>query len=80
MTAIAATAARANLYTLIDQVNESSEPVTITGRRHTAVLVSEDDWRALQETVALASIPGFTESIHEARAEGIDAGSESLGW
>lgn len=80
MTAINATAARAKLYRLIDQVNEESEPLTITGQRGNAVLIGEDDWRAIQETLFLTGVQGFTESIREARAEGVDAGSEELDW
>ncbi|WP_201614580.1 type II toxin-antitoxin system Phd/YefM family antitoxin [Gulosibacter hominis] len=80
MTAVSATSARANLYRLIDQVNSESEPLTITGQRGNAVLVGEDDWRAIQESLFLASIPGMTESIRAARAEGISAGSEELDW
>ena len=80
MTAVSATSARANLYRLIDQVNDESEPLTITGQRGNAVLVGEDDWRAIQESLFLASIPGMTESIRAARAEGIDAGSEEHDW
>ena len=80
MTAVTATTARSNLYRLMDQVNEESEPLTITGARGNAVLVGEDDWRAIQETIHLASIPGMTESIRAARDEGIEAGSEKLGW
>lgn len=80
MTAVSATSARANLYRLIDQVNEESEPMIITGQRGNAVLVGEDDWRAVQESLVLASIPGMTESIRAARAEGIRAGSEELDW
>lgn len=80
MTAINVTAARAKLYRLIDQVNEESEPLTITGQRGNAVLIGEDDWRAIQETLFLTGVQGFTESIREARAEGVDAGSEELDW
>lgn len=80
MTAVSATSARANLYRLIDQVNQESEPLTITGQRGNAVLVGEDDWRAIQESLFLAGVPGFTESIRQARAEGIEAGSDSLEW
>ena len=80
MTAVSATTARAKLYRLIDQVNEESEPLTITGQRGNAVLVGEDDWRAIQETLFLAGVPGFTESIRQARAEGVDEGSEDLDW
>lgn len=80
MTAIPATSARANLYRLIDQVNEDSEPLTITGQRGNAVLVGEDDWRAIQETIFFTSIPGMAASIRDAREEGIDAGSDDLPW
>ncbi len=80
MTAVSATSARANLYRLIDQVNAESEPLTITGQRGNAVLVGEDDWRAIQETLYLASIPGMTESIRQARDEGLDAASVELDW
>lgn len=80
MTAISATSARANLYRLIDQVNADSEPLTITGQRGNAVLIGEEDWRAIQETIALESVPGLVDSIQEARREGVDAGSEELDW
>ena len=80
MTAVSATTAPANLYRLIDHVNEESEPLTITGQRGNAVLVGEDDWCAIQETLFLANVPGLTESIRQARAEGLDEGSEELDW
>lgn len=80
MTAVPATTARANLYRLIDQVNEESEPLTITGQRGNAVLVGEDDWRAIQETLHLMSVPGLVRSIQDARAEGIENGSIELPW
>ncbi|MBK7720644.1 MAG: type II toxin-antitoxin system Phd/YefM family antitoxin [Austwickia sp.] len=80
MTAVSATSARANLYRLIDQVNEESQPVTITGQRGNAVLIGEDDWRAIQETLFLESVPGLSESIRSARAEGLEIGSTELDW
>ena len=80
MTAVSATAARANLYRLIDQVNQDSEPVTITGQRGNAVLIGEADWQAIQETLFLASVPGMAESIRRARSEGVQAGSTDLDW
>ena len=54
--------------------------MTITGRRGNAVLVGEDDWRAIQETLRLASTPGLTRSIREARADGLDGAREELDW
>ncbi len=80
MTSIAATNARSNLYRLIDQVNDDSEPLTITSQRGNAVLVGEDDWRAIQETLHLMSVPGMSDSIKSARAEGPAAGTEELDW
>lgn len=80
MTAVSATTARTNLYRLIDQVNEDSEPLTITGQRGNAVLIGESDWQAIQETLFLESVPGFAESIRRARTEGIEAASAELDW
>ncbi|PRZ43932.1 prevent-host-death family protein [Antricoccus suffuscus] len=80
MTAVSATSARSNLYRLIDQVNDESEPLTITGQRGNAVLIGEADWRAIQETLFLESVPGFAGSIRQARAEGVEDASTSLDW
>jgi len=63
MTVISATAARANLYKLLEQTASSHEPVQITGKHSNAVLVAEEDWRAIQETLYLLSIPKMRESI-----------------
>ena len=68
MTSISATEARKSLYKLVDEVQESHEPVQITGKRGNAVLVGEDDWRAVQETLFLVSIPGMRDSIVEGMA------------
>jgi len=80
MSAVSATSARSNLYRLIDQVNEDSEPLTITGQRGNAVLIGEADWRAIQETLLLEAVPGLTESIRQARADGVEAASAELDW
>ena len=80
MTTISVTDARSKLYKLMDQAREESEPILITGKRGNAVLVSEDDWRAIQETLYLVSIPGMRESILEGMAEPIDDLSEEPGW
>lgn len=66
MTAISATKARENIYQIMADVNANSQPITITNNRgKNAVLISEDDWNAIQETLFLNSIPGMTESIIE---------------
>ncbi len=63
MSHLTASEARSKLYRLIDEASASHEPVTIAGKRSSAVLVSEDDWRAIQETLYLLSIPGMRKSI-----------------
>ena len=68
------------LYNLVDQVQESHEPIQITGKRGNAVLVGEDDWRALQETLLLVSIPGMRESIIEGMATPVDELEDTLTW
>jgi len=80
VSAVSATSARSNLYRLIDQVNEESQPLTITGQRGNAVLIGEADWQAIQETLFLESVPGFAESIRQARTEGIKGASAELDW
>lgn len=65
MTTITATKARSSLYQLLDDVAVSHEPVLITGKRGNAVLIAEEDWRAINETLYLLSIPGMRESIIE---------------
>jgi prevent-host-death family protein len=80
MKTISATAARESLYRLIDEVAASSEPIQITGRRASAVLVSEDDWRSIQETLYLLSIPGMKESTLEGMAAPAEEFSDDPGW
>lgn len=76
MTAISITQARSNLYKLVADVNANSQPVTITNNRgKNGVLISEDDWNAIQETLYLNSIPGMTESILEAGQEPVLEGT-----
>ena len=80
MPTITATDARKRLYKLVDEVQESHEPVQITGKRGSAVLVGEDDWRAIQETLHLVSIPGMRESIVEGMATPVDELEAELDW
>ena len=80
MTTISATEARKQLYKLLDEVSQSHEPIQITGKRGNAVLVSEDDWRAVQETLYLVSIPGMRESILEGMAMPADELEGELDW
>jgi antitoxin YefM len=80
MTTKTATQARANLYRLLDQVARTHEPVAITGRRHNGVLISEEDWRAIQETLYLLSVPGMRESIRTGLRIPLSKTSEKAGW
>lgn len=80
MSTINVTTARSTLYRLIDQVAEESRPIRITGQRSTAVLVSEEDWEAIQETLYLQAVPGMVDSIRQAREESVEAASEELDW
>jgi antitoxin YefM len=80
MTTISATKARAELYRLLDEAAESHEPVEITGKRHNGVLIPEEDWRAIQETLYLVSIPGMRESIRRGLKTPLSKTSEKPGW
>ena len=80
MATVNATEARAKLYRLIDEAAESHEPIFITGKRANAVLLSEDDWRSIQETLYLLSIPGMRETIVEGMKTPVEECSEDLAW
>jgi len=80
MTVLTASDARANLYRLIDQAAESHEPILIAGKRSSAVLVSEEDWKAMQETMYLLSVPGMRESIRGAMAEPLAKSAKDIRW
>jgi PHD/YefM family antitoxin component YafN of YafNO toxin-antitoxin module len=80
MTTLNVTEARANLYKLIDDTSASHEPVVITGKRGNAVLLAEDDWNAINETLHLLSVPGMRESILEGIQESIDSAATELNW
>ena len=80
MTTLNVTEARANLYKLIDDAAVNHEPVVITGKRGNAVLLAEDDWNAINETLHLLSVPGMRESILEGMQESIDTAATELNW
>lgn len=80
MTILTASEARANLYRLIDQTAESHEPIFISGKRSGAVLIAEEDWKAIQETLYLLSVPGLRESIKEGMAEPPSECTTELDW
>ncbi len=80
MTTMTATEARANLYKLLDSLAEAHEPVLITGKRANAVLISEEDWRAIEETIYLLGIPGMRESIVEGMGTPLDETADEVEW
>lgn len=80
MTTMTVSEARTALYTLLDEVAVSHEPVLITGKRNRAVLIAEDDWRSITETLYLLSIPGMRESIIEGMATPMEACSDEVEW
>lgn len=80
MTTLSASEARKRLYNLVDEVKDSHEPVQIVGKRNSAVLISEEDWKAIEETLHLASIPGMRESIKKGLKTPVGKCSEGPGW
>jgi len=80
MPTLTATEARSRLYRLIDEVDSSHEPIIIKGKRSSAVLISEDDWRSIQETIYLLNIPGMMESVREGLATPVEECVRELDW
>ena len=80
MTTLTASTARAKLYKLLDQAAASHEPIQITGKRSSAVLISEEDWRSIQETLHLLSIPGMRESIREGLKAPVKKMAKKIVW
>jgi antitoxin YefM len=80
MQTVTATTARSMIYKLLDDASDSHEPIQITGKRSSAVLVAEDDWRAIQESLYLVSIPGMRESIRAGLATRVSACAKKLDW
>jgi prevent-host-death family protein len=80
MNALTASQARANLYRLIDQTAQTHKPVMISGKRGNAVLVSAEDWSAIQETLYLLAIPGMRESIKDSMVEPLAQSKKDLKW
>ena len=80
MTILTASEARANLYRLIDQIADEHRPILISGKRSNVVLIAEEDWAAIQETLFLLAVPGMRESIKAGMAEPIDSCATDLDW
>lgn len=80
MQTLSASKARANFYRLVDHAAESHEPVVVTGKRNSVVLLGEEDWKSIQETLYLLSIPGMRESILKGGRLRLSACSKKLKW
>lgn len=80
MHTLTASEARANLYRLIDEAAESHKPITISGKRSSAVLLAAEDWSAIQETLYLLAVPGMRESIKTGMAEPLASSVQELEW
>ena len=80
MTSMTATEARRRLYSLLDDVADSHEPVQIAGKRHSAVLISEEDWHAVQETLYLTGLLGMKESVRKGLKTPVEKCAKELDW
>ena len=80
MTSLPETQARTKLRQLMAETADSHEPIQITGRQGNAVLISEDDWRSIQETLHLMAIPGMRDSIRKGMREPLSKASKNPGW
>lgn len=80
MTTLNVTEARAKLYSLIDETVSSHRPIIIKGKRSNAVLLGEEDWNAINETLYLVSMPGMRESIMEGLQTDVKACDKDLDW
>jgi PHD/YefM family antitoxin component YafN of YafNO toxin-antitoxin module len=80
MTTLTASQVRVRLYKLLDSIALSHEPIQITGKRHNAVLLSEEDWRSIKETLYLLSIPGMRKSIQNGLKTPVSKCSKTIKW
>ncbi|MDQ6980670.1 MAG: type II toxin-antitoxin system Phd/YefM family antitoxin [Ghiorsea sp.] len=80
MSILTVTDARTNLYKLIDEASETHQPITITGKRGNAVLLAEEDWNAITETLHLLSVPNMRESIRQGLKQPIKECDTELDW
>jgi len=80
MKTLTATQARKEIYRLLDEATETHEPIQITGKRSNAILISEEDWRSIQETLYLTSIPGMVDSIQEGMNTPLNETHEEIDW
>jgi len=80
MTTLSASEARKRLYNLVDEVQETHTPVQIIGKRNSAVLISQEDWHSIEETLYLTKIPGMVQSIKKGLKTPVEKCDEDLSW
>lgn len=80
MQSISISNARANLYNIVNSVEENHNPLLIIGKHNNAVLISEEDWNAIQETLYLLSIPGMKESLLKGKNTPPNECSKEIDW
>jgi PHD/YefM family antitoxin component YafN of YafNO toxin-antitoxin module len=71
---------REKLDVILEEVQYTHEPLIIAGEKHSAVLVSEEVWRSIEETLYLTSIPGMKESIVKGKKERIEDCTTTIEW
>ena len=72
--------ARTNIYKIMDETSQTHQPIMITGKRNNVVMISEEDWNAIEETLYLNSIHGMADSIKEAMEASDSEFSEDIEW
>ena len=77
---MSASQARADIYNLMDETAQTHEPILITGKRNNVVMISQEDWNAIEETIYLNSIPNMANSIQEAMNADDSEFSEDIQW
>ena len=80
MTTLTATKAREKLYTLLNEIQNSHDPVLITGKSGNGILISEEDWKSIEETMYLLSVPGLREDVKEGIVAPISEFKDKLDW
>jgi antitoxin YefM len=80
MTTLSVTEARKRLYKLLDEVADSHEAIRVVGKRKAAMLVAEEDWQAIQETLYLCSVPGMRKSILKGMRTPVNKCAGELDW
>jgi len=77
---LSASKVKERLDSILDEVQNTYEPMIITGEKNSAVLISQEVWRSIEETLYLSSIPGMKDSIIDGMNEKIENCTTALEW